>query len=115
MLSILLQSTGRMVILINFKINQAYIASVLCENKEKPELKCDGKCQLNKKMAEQEETEKQLPPQIKLKELNLFINKSKQVLCKSESTIIHTFQIITQPHLCNGFSKAIFQPPDSSL
>lgn len=32
-----------------FHANRAYIASVLCENKSKPEKKCAGNCVLNKK------------------------------------------------------------------
>ncbi len=36
-------------VVIWFHANRAYIASVLCENKSKPELKCKGNCQLNKK------------------------------------------------------------------
>lgn len=37
-------------ILIDFTINQEFIAQELCENKEKPELKCNGKCYLMKKL-----------------------------------------------------------------
>lgn len=32
--------------------HRAYITATLCENKDKPELQCDGKCYLNKKIAE---------------------------------------------------------------
>jgi hypothetical protein len=33
--------------------NRAYIASSLCENRSKPELKCDGKCYLKKNLQEE--------------------------------------------------------------
>jgi hypothetical protein len=44
--------------------NHAYIAAVLCENRDKPALKCDGKCYLRKKMAaaQQETAPKQNTP-----------------------------------------------------
>lgn len=32
--------------------NRAYIAATLCENKDKPQLHCNGKCYLKKKIAE---------------------------------------------------------------
>jgi hypothetical protein len=32
--------------------NRAAIATTLCENRDKPELECDGKCYLKKKIAE---------------------------------------------------------------
>lgn len=31
--------------------NRAYIAATLCENRDKPQLHCDGKCYLAKKLA----------------------------------------------------------------
>ena len=36
--------------LIEYNYNKEYIASVLCENRDKPELACNGKCYLNKKI-----------------------------------------------------------------
>lgn len=41
--------------MLNWKINQTEIADKLCENKDKPKLKCNGKCQLAKKLKAQEE------------------------------------------------------------
>lgn len=42
------------VVFVQFKLNQDYIAKVLCINKDKPELKCNGCCQLKKEIAEKE-------------------------------------------------------------
>ena len=36
--------------LIEYQVNKEYIASVLCENRNKPEMACNGKCYLNKKI-----------------------------------------------------------------
>jgi hypothetical protein len=41
-----------------FKSNQKYIAASLCENRNKPELNCQGKCYLMKKLKEAEDKEK---------------------------------------------------------
>jgi hypothetical protein len=41
-----------------FELNRDYIASTLCENRDKPELHCDGKCFLMKKLKQAEEKEK---------------------------------------------------------
>jgi len=54
-------SMGKTGLVISFKANQSYIAQVLCENKAKPEMKCNGKCQLKKQMATQQEAEKNIP------------------------------------------------------
>lgn len=38
-----------------FHLNRDYIAKVLCENRQRPELKCNGKCYLARKLKEQED------------------------------------------------------------
>ena len=43
---------------IDYVVNYHYISTVLCENKNKPELKCCGKCHLKKELANASEGEK---------------------------------------------------------
>ncbi|PWJ60495.1 hypothetical protein CLV98_101679 [Dyadobacter jejuensis] len=38
-----------------FHINRSYIAKVLCENRDRPKLNCNGKCYLAKKLKEQQD------------------------------------------------------------
>ncbi|MEO5911870.1 MAG: hypothetical protein ABIP95_13350 [Pelobium sp.] len=57
-----------------YELNKEYIATVLCVNKDKPELNCNGKCFLTRKIAEAEKkqqsqerkTQKDLSQQIML-------------------------------------------------
>ncbi|WP_333875469.1 hypothetical protein [Flavobacterium sp.] len=46
----------------DYIINYDYISKVLCENKTKPELHCNGKCQLMKELAKAAEQEKPVTP-----------------------------------------------------
>lgn len=43
-----------------YLINYDYISKVLCVNKEKPQLRCNGKCHLMKELAKAAEDEKPL-------------------------------------------------------
>ena len=43
---------------IDYVVNYKYISTVLCENKDKPALKCCGKCHLKKELATASEGEK---------------------------------------------------------
>ena len=43
---------------VDYVVNYDYISKVLCENKAKPELKCNGKCHLMKELAKASEDEK---------------------------------------------------------
>jgi hypothetical protein len=44
-------------ICLGFKANQQYIAKELCINRDKPQLQCEGKCYLMKKLKQAEEKE----------------------------------------------------------
>lgn len=43
---------------LDYIVNYEYIVAELCENKAKPELKCNGKCHLAKELAKASESEK---------------------------------------------------------
>lgn len=57
-----------------YQLNKEYISEVLCINKNKPAMHCDGKCFLKKELEKQEEQESKLPFSIKEKlERELFV------------------------------------------
>ena len=43
---------------IEYVVNYEYISEVLCENKDKPKMHCNGKCHLMKELAKASENEK---------------------------------------------------------
>lgn len=68
----LLQNFSKVMVFINYAINKEYIAKNLCENKSKPKLHCNGKCQLKKELQKQDKKE-DTPSNIKDKyEIQLF-------------------------------------------
>lgn len=114
-LLILLQSLSVVGIFISFKINQDYIAKNLCINRNKPAKKCNGKCQLTKKIAESTEKKPDQAPVPKPDELN-------QILAIYE--IYHapiSFSKIAAPQHCFAESPFttqscvlnIFHPPQA--
>jgi hypothetical protein len=54
-MGLLLQLFSQPVIMLKYKIDQAYIARVLCENRAKPEVQCNGKCYLRKQLQKDEQ------------------------------------------------------------
>ena len=54
LLLLMTQAFSKWAYVLQYNLNKDYIANVLCENKEKVELKCKGKCQLAKKLAADE-------------------------------------------------------------
>lgn len=43
--------------LVDYAVNYEYISTVLCENVERPELACNGKCHLMKELAKSSDSE----------------------------------------------------------
>ncbi|WP_295116630.1 hypothetical protein [uncultured Chitinophaga sp.] len=59
LISLLMQTFSREIVMVEFAVNQAFIAKVLCENKARPELQCNGKCQLKKQLTNEEKKDKE--------------------------------------------------------
>lgn len=49
------QCFSQMGVLANYEINKTYIAKVLCVNRDKPAMHCDGKCYLKKKLQQDQQ------------------------------------------------------------
>lgn len=50
LIALLYQSVGQLGVLAYFQINQKFISVNQCENRDKPKLKCNGKCYLSKQL-----------------------------------------------------------------
>ena len=48
---------ARYCVFLGFSLNSSYITSEICENRSKPEVHCNGKCYLMKKLKQVEENE----------------------------------------------------------
>lgn len=95
---------------IEYAVNYDYISKVLCINKDKPEVLCNGKCHLSKKLEQQKE-ETPTPLQIHMEEYPigfvniLSIDKLAYILIEKDiySSYIKNYNFL--------FNKAIFHPP----
>lgn len=56
-LLLFLQPLSKTWIYMSFKFNQDYIASTQCENRDKPAMHCNGKCQLVKSLKKDDKTD----------------------------------------------------------
>ena len=101
--------------LIDYLINEDYIAEFLCINKGKVEMQCKGKCYLMQQLSKQNEDKKQSLPRIAMEEYPIgFVN-------------LVLFNVIdeTIPFIENSFmyqnnynyllSYYSFHPPDSTI
>ncbi|WP_461065041.1 hypothetical protein [Spirosoma horti] len=60
LLATLLPTVSQWGIIAHYQLNKAYIARVLCQNRDKPQLHCDGQCYLAKQLkARQDKQDKE--------------------------------------------------------
>ncbi|RYZ98544.1 MAG: hypothetical protein EOP47_19100 [Sphingobacteriaceae bacterium] len=56
--TLLTANLTRLFVYAGYEMNKNYIAAKLCENRDKPQMHCEGKCYLAKKIKQAEEKEK---------------------------------------------------------
>jgi len=74
-ISILAQCLVQLGVIGYYELNKQYIAKNLCENRDRPQLKCCGKCYLRKQLHKVEEgnASKNAPPKIEKTEVLVYI------------------------------------------
>lgn len=109
-LATLLQAFSKVVIYIDFKINENYIAANLCENKARPQLHCNGKCQLSKQLKKDEENSKESKKTIQ--EAVYYCNAAHFEI----AAVIYFHSVPSYPahvaHTLQADKQRIFHPPD---
>lgn len=95
-------------------VNYEYISKVLCENKAKPELKCNGKCHLMKELAKSSEEEKPSSSDKKVANYPLEVLFCQEIITINFSKI-HFFNISVAKWYSNLYSHlsshSFFHPP----
>ena len=91
---LLVMSIRSVLPLIDYAVNYHYISTQLCENKNKPELLCNGKCYLKKELAKssQNSTCKELKVEIFdiiIPEENILLNNLKKEVTERKSIYVH--------------------------
>ncbi len=92
---------------------KAYIAKVLCENRAKPELHCDGQCYLAQKLtAQQEQQDKATTEQVqKTPDFQLFYQSNLPFLFQP---VVIAQTTVLPAYLPGSYSSplySLFQPP----
>lgn len=113
----IMQSFNKLGIILAFNINRDYIASALCENRDKPEMHCNGRCVLAKKLkqAEQNEEKQRIENQQKANVL-FFCGMNRleipQFITAASSGDFNPFYLKFKPFI---FVDNIFKPPQQIL
>src|SRR4051794_9959605 len=97
---------------LDYQLNKTYITSNLCINKAKPQLHCNGKCQLAKKLAEEENKSKTSgTASLKNDASTVFFKQDIEAPDLSLHNAHHKHQSVYLAEPCTAESPSVFHPP----
>ncbi len=99
-----------------YQVNKGYISQVLCENRNMPEMHCDGKCVLAQKLKQAEKSaasDQQAPPEIEVSISAFIIHKLPKV--SQQSLAVQKLEWKSESNHYHRFSDSgLFRPPRMS-
>ncbi|MDB5012069.1 MAG: hypothetical protein JWQ25_271 [Daejeonella sp.] len=110
-LSVCSSNFTRFMVVTSFKLNQKYIAVALCSNKNKPQMHCNGKCYLAKKLKQADEKEKSTE-QVQKKHYQEALTITAFRLTPPLSSFTN-LRSIDSDFMLSTFQSSIFQPPQA--
>lgn len=108
--SLLASSISKLVVFTGYLLNKKEITAAFCENKSKPQLKCEGKCHLSKEISKQE---KQEGSSKSIKEINEFplFNDIYISGLKNLTPIRYKPFWNYNSNQTEGYTNSLFKPP----
>lgn len=99
--------------ILDYAVNYQYISTQLCENRDKPELRCNGKCYVKKEILKSSENQNAKESKIQIKSIDVFVvneisefKADVSVEKKIENNFRNCFNLMGKP-----FDEGVFHPP----
>ena len=111
---LLTQTFSKWLVVLDYTVNKEYISKNLCENRTKPKLHCNGKCQLMKKMAAEENQTNNGSsgnPVIKLSFSEVLLSDGPMILPLLSSVINSNYNSLYIINASSSYISSIFHPP----
>ncbi|GAB3967096.1 hypothetical protein GCM10028806_08790 [Spirosoma terrae] len=101
-------------IIAHYQLNKKYIARVLCQNRDKPQLHCDGQCYLAKRLkAQQDKQDKETTERVQnTPAIQLFCSDCFAFACTPNWWVGHDRTVFTYLiPIYTAPQSAVFHPP----
>lgn len=105
-----LQIFSKQLIFADYQLNKSFIASVLCENKAKPQMHCEGKCHLKKELAADESRQQGNTSKVKTGPEILFSQLNTECTFNLSPEMVQ-LKFIEPVTALPQFSSSVFHPP----
>ncbi|MBV8255716.1 MAG: hypothetical protein JO154_24190 [Chitinophaga sp.] len=106
---LLLENCSKGLIVLQYWANESWVAQNLCENKDKPQMHCNGRCHLRKELEKETQQEKNGNSGKERFEV-MFVNELQNFLELPEPSVVAHIGYYNNPHLPTPIF-AIFHPP----
>jgi hypothetical protein len=112
LLAFLAQTFSKAIIVMDFYANQKYIAQNLCVNRNNPKMHCCGKCQLCKRLNQEDNKDKQNPERKNENKDEVLSSKSFFATCNFTRFLSANLEYTSyQNGKITSRSFAVFHPP----
>ena len=111
MLIMLGQTFSKSLLLLDYRWNKDYIARNLCVNRDKPKMKCEGRCYLCKKLKEDANKDQENPERRVNDSPDLISLRVIYLLTPPFSSSILTSYPLFQERVNNRCADPFFHPP----
>ncbi|MDR6781748.1 hypothetical protein ABIE26_001764 [Pedobacter africanus] len=108
--SLLSANCSNLFVYLGFEANRNYISKELCINRDKPEMHCNGKCYLMKKLKqaqEKEEKQERQSQKVQIQDAVVF----QKLVCTSPVKHLRPSRAAEIPFALPRHEAAIFHPP----
>lgn len=107
---LLLQPVHNLLIMLDYVINKEFISTVLCINKDKPELNCQGKCQITERFKETEKKKNNNEGMVSNK-IDIILYLPVSINNVLPPLVKYKYPIIFEQHILSTPPFTIFHPP----
>ena len=109
----LLKTFNTSIVLANYHINKDYIAKVLCVNKSKPQMHCNGKCHLKNELNKTEKKEHSPANPVTEKSQVQLFSESNSTFDLLNTVILNPNKLLSNCsfHLSEKHLDSVFHPP----
>jgi hypothetical protein len=105
------QTFNQGLIFLDYQLNKSCIAATLCENRDKPQMKCEGKCYLCKRLKNEEKKDQDNPERRAENKFESIPFQSEFALSHPVPRIITTHYPSFEESANNAFTPSFFHPP----
>jgi hypothetical protein len=105
------QTFSKALLILDYQVNKDYIAKNICENRNRPEMKCEGRCYLCKKLRKEEKKDQENPERTAAAQSEVISTDLPTALPAPSRHVLATEFPSVHEELYDRYIGSFFHPP----